>query len=301
MADIRSLLRNEQASRRITHPNLSYTKSGLLNCLVCHLIIKSETLWEGHLRSPNHKKNLLKAQNGGLEDVNGTVSKKRKISDERDDVRKRKRSTGVEQEDIQKDGVQGPEEEQEPSTNNGLNDVAGPAIPDDDESSSSSAAPALPAKASAPTQPPRPEPQPRVDEDEWAAFEREVAPLAHQNPPTQSTDYSSATISAAPVSAAELAAQKNAERQQRRDAEVEDEKAEEETRLVEEFEVMEGLEERVKRLKEKREALRMGAGPMGDGPREQDAEGKQKPPDRDDDDDDDDEDDSDEVDEWGFA
>jgi len=299
MADVRSLLRNEQASRRIIHPNLSYTKSGLLNCLVCHLIIKSETLWEGHLRSPNHKKNLLKAQNGGLEDVNGTVSKKRKISDERDDVRKRKRSTGVEQEDMQKDGVQGPEEEQKPPTNNGLNDAAGPAIPDDDESS---ATPALLAKASAPTQPPQPKPQPQIDEDEWAAFEREVAPLSHQTLPAQSTDYSSATISAAPVSAAELAAQTNAERQQRRDAEVEDEKAEEETRLVEEFEVMEGLEERVKRLKEKREALRMGAGPIGDGTGEEDAEGKQKPPDRDDDDDDDDdEDDSDEVDEWGFA
>jgi zinc finger protein 830 len=299
MTDIRSLLRNEQASRRITHPNLAYTKSGLLNCLVCHLIIKSETLWEGHLRSPNHKKNLLKAQNGGLEDANGTVSKKRKISDERDDVRKRKRSTGVEQEDIQKDGVQGPEEEQKPPTNNGLNDVAGPAIPDDDdESSSSSAAPALPAKASTPTQPPQSEPQPQIDEDEWAAFEREVVPLAHQNLPAQSIDYSSATISAAPVSAAELAAQTNAERQQRRDAEVEDEKAEEETRLVEEFEVMEGLEERVKRLKEKREALRMGAGPIGDGTGGEHAEGKQKPPDQDDDDD---EDDSDEVDEWGFA
>jgi zinc finger protein 830 len=297
MADIRSLLRNEQASRRITHPNLSYTKSGLLNCLVCNLIVKSETLWEGHLRSPNHKKNLLKAQNGGLEDINGTVSKKRKISDERDDVRKKKRSTGVEQEDVQKDGVQGPEEEQKLPTDNGLKDVAGPAIPDD-ESSSSSAAPAPPAKSPVPTQPPRPEPQPQIDEYEWAAFEREVAPLAHQNPPAQFTDYSSATISAAPVSAAELAAQTNAERQQRRDAEVEDEKAEEETRLVEEFEVMEGLEERVKRLKEKREALRMGAGSMGDGPGEQDAEGKQKPPDRDDDDD---EDDSDEVDEWGFA
>jgi hypothetical protein len=102
------------------------------------------------------------------------------------------------------------------------------------------------------------------------------------------------------VSAAELAAQTNAERQQRRDAEVEDEKAEEETRLVEEFEVMEGLEERVKRLKEKREALRMGAEPIGDGTGEEDAEGKQKPPDQDDEDDDDDEDDSDEVDEWGF-
>jgi zinc finger protein 830 len=299
MADIRSLLRHEQASRRITHPNLSYTKSGLLNCLVCNLIIKSETLWEGHLRSPNHKKNLLKAQNGGVEDVNGTVSKKRKISDERDDVRKRKRSTGVEQEDIQKDGVSGPEEGQKPPTDNGLNDVTGPTIPDD-ESSASSAAPVLPANSSAPTQPPRSEPPPpQIDEDEWAAFEREVAPLAHQNPPAQLADYSSATISAAPVSAAELAAQTNAERQQRRDAEAEDEKAEEETRLLEEFEVMEGLEERVKRLKEKREVLRMSARP-GDGAREESAEERQKPPDPDQDDDDDD-DDGDEADEWGFA
>src|SRR5436190_2043371 len=191
MADVRSLLRNEQASRRITHPNLSYTKSGLLNCLVCNLIIKSETLWEGHLRSPNHKKNLLKVQSGGLEDDNGTVSKKRKISDERDDVRKRKRSTGIEQEDIQKDGVQGPEEEQQPRTDNGLNNVTGPAIPDD-ESSSSPTAPALPVESSVPTQPPQPELQPQIDEDEWAAFEREVAPLAHQNPPIQFASYSSA-------------------------------------------------------------------------------------------------------------
>src|SRR5271167_747887 len=106
MADIRSLLRNEQASRRITHPNLSYTKSGLLNCLVCHLIIKAETLWEGHLRSPNHKKNLLKAQNGVLEDVNGALSKVIKVSADRHDVRKRKRATGVEQVYIQKDRVQ---------------------------------------------------------------------------------------------------------------------------------------------------------------------------------------------------
>jgi len=44
--------------------------------------------------------------------------------------------------------------------------------------------------------------------------------------------------------------------------------------------------------------LRMGAGPIGGGLREQDAEGEQKPPDRGDDDD---EDDSDEVDEWGFV
>src|SRR5205823_3272530 len=124
--------------------------------------------------------------------------------------------------------------------------VAGMAIPDD--KSTPTTPPAVPDEASVPIQAPHFEPQQQIDEDEWTAFEREVVPLTHQDIQPRSTDYSSATISAAPVSAAELVAQTDAERQHQRDAEIEDEKAEEETRLAEEFEVMEGLEERVKRL-----------------------------------------------------
>jgi zinc finger protein 830 len=300
MADVRSLLRSEQASRRISHPNLSYTKSGLLNCLVCNLIIKSESLWEGHLRSANHKKNLQKAQNGELQDVNGTASKKRKMSDEAEDVRKKRKSAGLEQEYVRQSITQSNEEEEEPSAENGHDDVAaaaGPAIPEDETASSIPEPPTT--ETPIPTQPPHSASQPQIDEDEWAAFEREVVPLAHQNPPA---DYTSATISAAPVSAAELAAQTNAERQQRRDAEAEDEKAEEETRLVEEFEVMEGLEERVKRLKEKREALRTGA--VGDGVGNVEEERQENPsppnppppPDEEDEESDEEEDDD-----WGFA
>jgi zinc finger protein 830 len=293
MADVRSLLRSEQASRRTTHPNLSYTKSGLLNCLVCNLIIKAESLWEGHLRSANHKKNLQKAQNGELQDINGTASKKRKMSDEEEDVRKKRKSTGAEQDDVQRGGTQGASKEQDLPADNEQNVVAGPTIPEN-ESRSSAPQPLLSENPVAI--------HPQIDEDEWAAFEREVVPLAHQNPPPNPINYTSATISAAPVPAAELAAQTNAERQQRRDADADDEKAEEESRLVEEFEVMEGLEERVKRLREKREALRMGVrvtesgGAIESGLGVVEAEAQEKPPEPDEE-----EDDSDEVDEWGFA
>ena len=296
MADVRSLLRNEQASRRITHPNLSYTKSGLPHCLVCNLIIKSESLWEGHLRSANHKKNVQKAQNAELQDGNGTSSKKRKMSDETEDVRKKRKSTGVEHEEVHNGEAKGPETRQELPGNDSEDDDDQPTTPATRLQPSSPRP--VTSEALMNTDSLRPEAEPQIDEDEWAAFEREVVPLTHQLPPTQPIDYSSATISAAPVSAAEIAAETNAERQQRRDAEVEDEKAEEETRLVEEFEVMEGLEERVKRLKEKREALRMGVdvGTREDDVGDVEREAEEKPPYPDDD-----EDDSDEVDEWGFA
>ena len=85
--------------------------------------------------------------------------------------------------------------------------------------------------------------------------------------------------------------------QQRRDAEVEDEKAEEQARLVEEFEVMEGLEERVKRLKEKREALRLNARAVEDDGGEVEVGAEEKPHDPSEEEDDD----SDEIDEWGLV
>ncbi len=270
MADVRSLLRSEQASRRITHPNLSYTKSGLLNCTVCNLFIKSETLWEGHLRSSNHKKNIQKAQNVAVADINGNASKKRKLEDDGEEERKK-----TKQEPEDKQAEAGPVEVAQPQEQ-------------EEDPPTQEPTPVIPTEPN----PPPPEPAPQVDEDEWAAFEREVVPLTHDIPP----DYTSATISAAPVTAAELAAQTNAEKQQRRDADLEDEKAEEETRMVEEFEVMEGLEERVRALKEKREKLRLGARADRNAVVVDDKEGeeRERPPDPDE------EDGSDEVDEWGF-
>src|SRR6201995_3180946 len=100
-----------------------------------------------------------------------------------------------------------------------------------------------------------------VDEDEWAAFERDVATLPTSPPRLNALNVlkSSAAISAAPMTAAELEERRKEELKQERVKKEEDEEAEKEEaadRLVEEFEEMEALEERVRKLKEMREKLR---------------------------------------------
>lgn len=116
------------------------------------------------------------------------------------------------------------------------------------------------------TSPPDPAPPAAsIDEEEWAAFVRDVATPPPTPPATGSGSASAllasrGTITAAPLSAAEIAAQarEEAELQQTKtdDVEAEAENEDAERRLEEEFEEMAGLEERVKVLKEKREALR---------------------------------------------
>lgn len=105
--------------------------------------------------------------------------------------------------------------------------------------------------------------QPLLGEDEdWAAFEAEVV---NAKPAAAAingvlSDNDGAVISAAPVSAEELAARGEEDEQQRRramaDIEIEDEREEATRALEAEFEEMEELEARVRKLKEKREALR---------------------------------------------
>lgn len=99
-----------------------------------------------------------------------------------------------------------------------------------------------------------------IDEDEWAAFERDVvAPTRVAPVPTASVVVSAATISAAPMTAEELAAQQQKNREERvaaQEADIEGEMEDAARHLEEEFEEMEQLEERVKRLKAKREQIR---------------------------------------------
>ena len=96
--------------------------------------------------------------------------------------------------------------------------------------------------------------QPAVDESEWAAFEAEIA--AAEVPQIDEN----AIISAKPLSAAELAAQStedaNRERKEKVEAELEGDKEDAARKMEDELEEMEGLEERVRKMKEKREALR---------------------------------------------
>ncbi|KAF2670537.1 hypothetical protein BT63DRAFT_240821 [Microthyrium microscopicum] len=116
--------------------------------------------------------------------------------------------------------------------------------------------PTIPQPSTATTPPPEPTlpptTEPIIDEDEWAAFQNDIA-LAEA--PAQAT-----TISRPAMSAAEIA---KAEREEATAAfrnDVAEEKEEASRALVEELEEMAGYDERVKVLRERREKLRMGGG-----------------------------------------
>jgi zinc finger protein 830 len=284
MADARALLAAERKARRISHPFLQYTKSGQPLCKVCQLNIKSEALWEGHLKSVNHRKNVKAAEAASARSL------KRKLED-------------VQEEDEEVEDV-GPREMKKPKSRvpslmdegtivNGEGDEKDLQQASSDrevvpaEKAAEEAAPQLESKSES-RKPP--EPVAAVDEDEWAAFEHEMGALAE-------VDYSEATISAAPVTAEQLAKQKDEDRQKQQENNADAEKEEEERRADEEVEIMEELGERVRKLREKREALRIA--PVADAAAASEENGKEKPePDMKETDEAEDEDDDDDVDDW---
>lgn len=97
--------------------------------------------------------------------------------------------------------------------------------------------------------------QPQVDEDEWAAFESDIATAE-----AQVAAANDAVISAPAMSAAELAKKSAdedyAQKKERQEAELEGDKEDAARKMEEELEEMESLEARVRRLREKREELR---------------------------------------------
>jgi zinc finger protein 830 len=244
MADVRSLLKNERAARRIQHKYAGYSTAGSLLCLVCHLQLKSESLWEGHLRSPGHIMRVSKQQ--ASEENTSTLAnsvegnnKKRKASDEEDEdndaLRKRTKASNTTAEDAT-NGARG----------NGSESPAKSAIPHDMQIPSRPATPMKTMK-----EPPK---QPVVDEDEWAAFEADVA--AVEVPMEAEVVISAPAMTAAEVEA-RSAEEENTRRKEKLEAELEGDKEDAQRKLQDEFEEMESLEERVKRLREKREALRL--------------------------------------------
>ena len=283
MASARALLAAERAARRLTHPYLHYDQSGRLQCTVCNLNIPAEKLWEPHLRSANHRKNAAAREEGF------TVSKKRKIDDGSEEpiVQKRKHEETDDGMNEAKQRVQ------TTMTSRGAKRVKSVRF-EDQPTEVPEHVPPVPTRETDKGSPPlsnteheTPESEPQVvpeptepqisssshevpidpvDEDEWAAFERDLAPLtSFPATNTQTHDrYSHATISAPAVSAADLpktpSDQAHAENKTKRrdyEAEAQAEREEEQARLQEEFEVMEEMEERVRRLREMREKLRV--------------------------------------------
>ena len=238
MADVRALLAAERESRRIKHPHLTYSKTGALTCTICNLNIKSEQLWPGHQKSAAHRKNVQRTTEQPIRPA------KRKIE-----------HVDVDEEDTGK--KQRPFTEPSAISHNSGDINANTATSAGQLGEHAAENIAEPAKGefheplpvlteSIPENPPVTE---AIDEDEWAAFEKEVAPLAQH-------DYSTATIEAAPVSAAEIEAQQKVNSVQQREDEAQAEKEEESRRMEEEFEVMEEMEDRVKRLRARHETLR---------------------------------------------
>ncbi|KAI1116547.1 hypothetical protein F5Y14DRAFT_407124 [Nemania sp. NC0429] len=62
MADARALLRAHRADNRIKHPHASYSDVGKLLCKLCHDVVKTESLWDAHIRSQSHRHRLQALQ-----------------------------------------------------------------------------------------------------------------------------------------------------------------------------------------------------------------------------------------------
>ncbi|KAL4984695.1 hypothetical protein BDW68DRAFT_13731 [Aspergillus falconensis] len=221
MADVRSLLRSELASRRGT------TQTGS--------------------NTPNR------------------VTKKRKIDLTDSVTRKRVKQTNAEQ--LLADAQVCPPSAQVFAEEDG--DDVEPLPQDSDvmRTDSDTANPTQPDTNKQPLETPSiPEPeapadhQPQsIDEDEWAAFEREVA-APTRIPQRPAAVEAAATISAAPITTEELAALQEREQEslrRNREAEAEGEREDAARFLEEEFDEMEQLEERVRRLKQMREQLKL--------------------------------------------
>lgn len=120
---------------------------------------------------------------------------------------------------------------------------------------------AVPAEAAAPAAPvadPDPAPRSAAPDAELDAFMSEMEKTADAQ--RHIDNYSGAIIEAAPMTAAEIAAQAREEQSAQRakqDEDLEGEHEDAERALQDEFEEMDGLEDRVRRLREKREALRI--------------------------------------------
>ncbi|MCJ1484461.1 hypothetical protein MMC06_004632, partial [Schaereria dolodes] len=264
MTDVRSLLRSERAARRITHPHATYSTTGTLVCLVCHIQLKSESLWDAHLKSAQHAMRLQRIRDGTLgrppgapAPMNGTdgnrgSSKKRKADDGDGDTRKRTKAASALPEGFFDGDVKeyrsDLDEEDTPEVQTfpvpqaimtrGQDE---PTIPN--KQTLDSGLPAGFFDASAKGAPPTI----TVDEDEWAAFERDVA-TPPPGPSATAVLKAAATISAAPLTAAEIAAQSRKEAstqtKEKREAEIEGEKEDAARQLEEEFDEMEELEQR---------------------------------------------------------
>ncbi|KAL1888755.1 hypothetical protein Cpir12675_006052 [Ceratocystis pirilliformis] len=294
MTDVRSLLRQQQAARRITHKLAIYTDSGKLACLLCDELVKTESLWDTHIRSKGHRLRvqtqtmeaerpesrgqkrsapiLTPTQNSPDAEMEEPASKKRNLSvpldgDEGKDARVYASTSQINASKDPRLGSSVPRRlSGAPSAGMEIQIPSRPATPSRStiqSATSGSSDMALPTpnadsvSVSAAEKRPTTTDAGAIDEDEWAAFEADIA--------ATTTAYSAdATISAPAMTAEEVAtaAEQSAKEGHKEPTmkQIEEEKEDAKRLLESEFEEMEELEAKVRQLKEKREALRKQVG-----------------------------------------
>ena len=292
MSDVRSLLRQQRAARRIEHPCAAYSEAGKLLCTLCHEQIKTETLWDSHVRGEAHKTRLIKAQKAASSNGRNPqqAAPKRKHDDTEEaiddgdgdvemDEGRRKRNKTEDAEGDTKDQTLTPPRltrrtSTTPSQGIEIQIPSRPATPAHRDGSSASTpggqsnnltsqngTTTLPSRrpSSLATDERPATTAAAVDEAEWAAFEADIA--ATTAPYDEDAVISAPAMTTEEAAAADAQKEEEAEKQRAQaDADLEDEKEEATRALEEEFEEMEELEARVRRLKEKREALRKRGG-----------------------------------------
>jgi zinc finger protein 830 len=88
MADARALLRAHRAENRIKHPHAAYSDAGKLLCRLCHDVVKTESLWDAHVRSQSHRQRvqaLGKQQSTSTQGADESTQNKRKRGEDADD------------------------------------------------------------------------------------------------------------------------------------------------------------------------------------------------------------------------
>lgn len=340
MADVRALLRQQRAARRIEHPHAAYSDAGKLLCVVCHEHIKTESLWDGHVQGAGHRQRLHQAAamvgskeiGAGDENRNSnrTQSHKRKLDEDEEMTDQIAEEEAVRRKRSKPDMalLEQPKQDDNKMSNNvkpltppltrrqsntptlgvEMQIPSRPATPvairegfsNSTSASGTSAAttpktvpvgrsPLIPQDASAAQLPPQtnstaqrqasatvaPATSAASIDDVWAAFEADLvhgpAGNSTKPPPVAGFADGDAVISAPAMTAAEVAAKSEEEEQAKRralvDMQIEDEREDATRALETEFEVMEELEARARKLRERREALRLqgGAesGPLG--------------------------------------
>ncbi|KAK6349455.1 hypothetical protein TWF696_005739 [Orbilia brochopaga] len=290
-ADPRKLLAAARKSRRITSPYASYSLAGALFCNICsNTPIKSESLWDAHVASAQHKTNV--ARKGGITSTGAaTAGKSNKRPAEtpsghdRDDANTKRLKTA--RADVKNLALPvGFFDDDDDEDEEGAVSTGEVIEPDDKEEekkeveiSAPAAGPAgskLPADFFASTTTSTPNSN-KMDadadklDDEWAAFQADIAEAEEEATRTEPDPaippanlQSSHTISAPAVSAAEIqqqqqrAAETDITRNSRTIAEEEMEDAR--AAMADFFDEQSSLEERVQKLKERREMLRRNPG-----------------------------------------